>query len=51
MSAYMPDSESLSYSARFCRRCRSTMIRQPGFLGRMQWRCEQCKPSMWTLAR
>jgi hypothetical protein len=44
MSAYQPDQRSLSYSARFCRRCGATMDRRPGVFNRMAWRCTQCKP-------
>jgi ribosomal protein L37AE/L43A len=46
MSAYQPDQRSLSYSARFCRRCGATMDRRPARFGRTIWRCEQCKPVM-----
>ncbi|MCU1474570.1 MAG: hypothetical protein JWQ92_2638 [Amnibacterium sp.] len=45
MSAYQPDQASLSYSARFCRRCGATMDRRLGFLGRSAWRCVQCRPA------
>jgi hypothetical protein len=45
MTAFQPDNASLSYSARFCRRCGATMDRRSGLLGRSAWRCGQCKPA------
>jgi len=44
MSADLSESQALSYSTRYCRRCRSSMTPSRGFLGRTTWRCEQCKP-------
>lgn len=45
MSALLPEGDSISYSARFCRRCGGTLQKQRGFLGRDAWRCGRCKPS------
>lgn len=43
MSADLSDLE-LSYSRRLCRRCRTALVPQRGFLGRTAWRCERCRP-------
>ena len=43
MAVLPPGSEPLSYSARLCRRCGESLVKQRGLLGRDSWRCEQCR--------